>query len=82
MSRFDLERFTVDTKKDPGMMDEVSRLEGNPQALVRWAAQRGYQLTPDEAHGLASSVSELSDQELENVAGGWDGTTPPPSGGG
>ena len=72
MSRFDLERFTADVEKDPGMADEISRLEGSPQALVRWAAERGYQLTLDEARALASSASELSDEELENVAGGWD----------
>lgn len=75
MSRFELERFTADAEKDPGMADEISRLEGDPQALVRWAAQHGYQLTADEARGLAASVGELSDEELENVAGGWDGNS-------
>lgn len=76
MSRFDLERFTVDVQKDPQLAMERSRVGGDPQALARWALSQGYELTPEEAEGLAYSVDELSDDELENVAGGWDGTDP------
>lgn len=78
MSRFDLERFTADTRKDRSMADEAARLR--PQALAEWAASRGYELTLDEARGLVSSTAELSDDELENVAGGWDEPQPPGGG--
>jgi len=80
MSRFDLERFTADARKDPGMAGEISRMDADPRSLVQWAAEHGYRLTVDEAHGLASTVGELSDEELENVAGGWDEPAPPPGG--
>lgn len=80
MSRFDLERFTADMKKNPALETECSQVNGDPKALARWAATRGYDLTPEEAEGLAHSVTELSDDELEDVAGGWTG--PDPNGGG
>lgn len=74
MSRADLERFTADVQNDPVLETELSQVRDDPRALMRWALKRGYGLSLQEAQGLASTYEELSDEELENVAGGWDGT--------
>lgn len=73
MSRTDLERLTADVENDPVLESELSEVRGDAQALMKWALKRGYGLSLQEAQGLASSYEELSDDELENVAGGWDG---------
>ena len=75
MSRAELERFTTDVQSDPVLETELSQMRNDPQALVQWALKLGYGLSMQEAQGLASSYEELSDEELENVAGGWDGTS-------
>lgn len=73
MSRTDLERFTADVRDDPVLETELSQVRDDPQALMEWALKRGYGLSLQEANALASTYEELSDEELENVAGGWDG---------
>ncbi len=71
MSRSDLERFTADLQCVPGLSEEFSSLGYDPEAWVRHAGAKGYHLTSDEADGLSSGHGELSDDDLDNVAGGW-----------
>jgi len=71
MSKVDLERFSVDLQNDPGLMEEFSKMGHNPDAWVRLADTKGYHLTSAEAEGLSSSFGELSDDDLDHVAGGW-----------
>jgi len=61
-----------DLDADPALADELRRVGPDPAARNRWAADRGYSVTAEELHELAEG--ELSDEELEQVAGGWDGT--------
>jgi predicted ribosomally synthesized peptide with nif11-like leader len=70
MSRLELERFTADFERDRALAEEFTRLGDDAAAWLRLAADRGYRLTAEEAQGLSSSHRELSDDELENVAGG------------
>lgn len=70
MNATDLERLVAAVRDDPAM--ELSCRRGDLGALVRWASERGYDLTLDEAAALAASRGELSDEVLENTAGGWD----------
>lgn len=72
MSSSDLERFTTDLQNNPALADEFASLGEDPDAWVRRASMRGYHLTQEEASGLSSSYVELSDEDLEEVAGGWD----------
>lgn len=72
MSAFDVKRFSSDLQKDPTLMEEFTLLGENPEAWVELAASKGYELSIEEATGLSTSHRELSDDELENVAGGWD----------
>lgn len=73
MSRPDLIRFTEDFQNDLSLSDAFNSLGDDATAWCQLAAEKGYELSLDEAEGLISSYGELSDDELENVAGGWDG---------
>lgn len=87
MSRADLERFLVDVRKQPDLLDEIKRVAHNAGAALHWAGERGYAMTQEEIAEIAGADQELSDDDLEQVAGGEDawgsgGTTPPPTSGG
>ncbi len=74
MSSIDARRLKVAAEESPGLFHELSALE--PEALIQWAAGKGYELTVDEACELkADSPQELSDDDLEQVAGGWTNPT-------
>jgi predicted ribosomally synthesized peptide with nif11-like leader len=84
MSRADLERFLGDVRKQPDLLDEIKRAAHNAGAALHWAGERGYAMTPEEIAEVAGADQELSDDDLEQVAGGDDawgsgGTTPPPT---
>lgn len=74
MSRADLQRFTEDLQTDAALAEEFGVLGDDPEAWRSQAAGKGYQLTTEEAGGLSASHRDLSDDELEDVAGGWDGS--------
>lgn len=63
MSRRDLERLVADVQQNPDLF----------QRLREWAQERGYEVTEEELSELRESHRELSDDELEQAAGGDDG---------
>lgn len=73
MSRADLERLSADLESDMGLSEGFACLGNDVAAWVSRAQAKGYHLTNEEAAGLASSFDELSDDELDHVAGGWSG---------
>lgn len=74
MSREELQRFTQNLAADPDLADEFAKLGNAPEQWQREASRRGYELTLEEAKGLSASRYELSEEDLEEVAGGWDGS--------
>ena len=72
----DLQRLMAAAEKDPALSERLSALEA--EALVEWAAAKGYSLTLDEAQSFSATYEELSDDDLEQVAGGWTGDNTPP----
>lgn len=86
MSRDDCARLLRDLRRDPALRAEAEALGEDADAVVRWAKARGYLLSQEEAASFFASRGELSDDDLDKVAGGddaWGGTgTPPPGGGG
>jgi predicted ribosomally synthesized peptide with nif11-like leader len=70
MSRPDLERLTADLRKHPDLFQELQEQKGG---LAQWARERGYDVTREELKELMDSDRELSDDELEQAAGGDDG---------
>lgn len=69
MSKTDLERLAADLRQSPSLLALLSA-SGEP---VQWARDHGYDLTQDEVAELMASNRELSDDELEQAAGGEDG---------
>lgn len=71
----DLERLKLDLEEDPRLAAELQRSDGGAEEWARWAQGRGYDITAAEAEELAAT-DELSDDDLEKVAGGWpDGSS-------
>jgi predicted ribosomally synthesized peptide with nif11-like leader len=73
MSRADLERFVADLGKDSGLFQELEGQKGSSGPSVHWARNHGYDVTQEELAELMDSGRELSDDELEQAAGGDDG---------
>ena len=83
--RDELERFLGSIRNDPRRMEELRALLGTPEEAIRWASDQGFHLSPEDVHELRESDRELSDEDLDQAAGGDDGWgtgTPPPGGGG
>jgi predicted ribosomally synthesized peptide with nif11-like leader len=72
MSISELARLEADLKRNPDLRREVADLQGEPVQLAQWARRHGYDLTPAELRQLLGSPGELSDDDLEQVAGGDD----------
>ena len=79
----EFQRLMADLRRHPDLLQDLGEI-GDLDRAVRWAHERGYQVEAEELQELLASHRELSDDELEQAAGGdWgDGTTPPPPGSG
>jgi predicted ribosomally synthesized peptide with nif11-like leader len=74
-------RLLSDLQTDAKLREEFHRLGGDLEATMRLAAAKGYRLTRAEAGELVRSFEELSDDELDEAAGGaWNDPPPPPTG--
>jgi predicted ribosomally synthesized peptide with nif11-like leader len=82
MKSAEFQRLLSDLKGDESLRGEFHRLGGDFEPTARLAAAKGYPLTREEAEELVQSFRELSDEELDQAAGGaWnDPPTPPPPG--
>jgi predicted ribosomally synthesized peptide with nif11-like leader len=76
MSSSELNRFLEDVRKDPHLVDELRALLSDPDAALRWAGDKGYHLTREEVAEFCDSDRELSDDDLEEAAGGDDNWPP------
>ena len=80
-SGFELTRLTAALKDDGHLRTELQGLAGDLDALRRWVEAKGFALAKPDLERLAASLGELSDEDLEEVAGGndpWGGTPPKP----
>ena len=73
MSRNEVERFLTDLQGDAGLRQELETLGQDTEACVRWANAKGYAFTSEQALELGAFDADLSDDDLEQVAGGWCG---------
>ena len=78
MSGTELSRLMADARQEPRLLDELRGLLSDPEAMLRWAGEKGYHLTPEDMAELQDSDKELSDEELEQAAGGDTAWPPPP----
>ena len=81
MSTADADRLVRAIQKNPDLLAELRSLP-TPDRRLQWAREKGYPLTEQELEGLFESDQALSDDELEQVAGGDDGWSPGPGDGG
>jgi predicted ribosomally synthesized peptide with nif11-like leader len=72
MSSPELCRLLEDLRKDPILLNESRALLRNSEAALGWAAGRGYRLTLKDVMDLLDSDRELSDDDLDQAAGGDD----------
>jgi predicted ribosomally synthesized peptide with nif11-like leader len=85
MSRMELQRFLGEVRKHPSLLEELKSLGHDAEAALRWLEARGFGVTRQEIAELLAADRELSDDDLEDVAGGdtaWTGGDPPPPTGG
>lgn len=76
MSRPEMDRLLADLQTHPHLLTELRSLAADPDRVAFWAQDKGYDLTPQEVKELAASDQELSDDDLEQVAGGEEDWTP------
>jgi predicted ribosomally synthesized peptide with nif11-like leader len=78
MSKADLSRLLGDVRKTPHLLEELKTLVQDPDASIRWASEKGYDLDREDAEDLRESQQELTDDDLDKVAGGDTAWPPPP----
>lgn len=71
MSRSDARRLMADLAVHDHLVRELAACERDTSAWRRRAAELGYELTEVEAEELLAR-RELGDDDLEQVAGGWE----------
>ncbi|HEX4961022.1 MAG TPA: Nif11-like leader peptide family RiPP precursor [Thermoanaerobaculia bacterium] len=74
----ELKTFLQSLRTKPELLEELRSLIRDPDAAVQWAREQGCHLTPEDVAELQGDDEELSDDELDKVAGGDDGWPPPP----
>ena len=72
----ELERFLDSVRKTPHLVEELRSLLETPAEVIRWASDRGFQLTSRDIDELREYAAELSDDDLDQVAGGEDEWAP------
>lgn len=72
MSANDFNRFLNDLRDNEPLREELEALDSDPALWMSWARTKGYTFTREEAGRLEETL-EISDDDLEKVAGGWCG---------
>lgn len=75
MSAAEIERFVSDLASDELLREKAVNASEGVASLVAIAQEHGYDITVDEAHQYvqANAQGELSDAQLDTVAGGKGG---------
>jgi len=66
----EMERFSKDVNASPEMAKQLQSLGDNYPAMVAMANAKGYNFTLEEVKAVLDASGELSNEELEQVAGG------------
>jgi len=77
MSQADIERFITDIKGNEEMLGELQKGSTGLAHAVDYAKSKGYDITLDDAKSYISAQAnaDLSDDQLDAVAGGKDNQT-------
>jgi predicted ribosomally synthesized peptide with nif11-like leader len=80
MRSAELERLMSYLRGEEALRREFHRLGNDFERIVGLAREKGYRLIRQDAEALAKSLHELSDEELDEAAGGAWNDPPPPDG--
>ena len=79
MSRKNLKGFFEVILKDPSLAGKIKEVGTDANALIKLAKDNGYEITAEDLKAAADEMGivgeELSDEQLEQIAGGF-GTVP------
>lgn len=78
MNQAEVSRFIDYLRAAPSLVAEVKALLDDPDAAIRWAGERGFHFTEEDIRELREDSRDLSDDDLDQVAGGDDAWVPPP----
>jgi predicted ribosomally synthesized peptide with nif11-like leader len=70
MSATEITRFNKDLLENTEMLEEVRKIGNDMEKIVAYANSKGYELTVADIEASAQKVGELSDEQLDKVAGG------------
>jgi len=79
MKSAEFERLLSNLRSDDALRGEFERLAGDREKTMQLAVAKGYRLSQEEALELARSFQELSDEDLDQAAGGAWNDPPPPT---
>lgn len=81
MKSAEFDRLLSNLRSNDALREEFERLAGDREQTMRLAADKGYGLSREEAEELVQSFRELSDEDLDQAAGGaWNDPPPPTTG--
>ena len=66
----EITRFNTDVQKNAEMQAAVKKIGSDVAKIVTYANSMGYKFTEADLKAAAPKQGELSDKQLENVAGG------------
>ena len=70
MSEEQLKAFIAKVKEDKALQAKLNTAEGFDE-IILIAKEAGYSINEEDLSSARSNLKELSERELENVAGGW-----------
>ena len=73
MSEEQLNAFLEKVKGDTTLQEKL-KAAGSNEAAIEIAKAAGFAITAEDIQSMQSATAELSDEELENAAGGWGNT--------
>jgi len=82
MSAAEVDRLVRAFQQDSHLLEEFRGLGAEPGQQLEWVREKGFEVTAEELEKLCGSDHILSDDELEQVAGGDDGWSTGPGPGG
>ncbi len=70
MSAAQIERFNKDICENKEMQEEIKAIGNDLVKIVAFANYKGYEFTVADVEAIAKQREELSEEQLDNVAGG------------
>ena len=71
MSEEQLKAFLEKVKSDTSLQEKL-KAAASPESAIEIAKEAGFAITAEDIQSMQSATAELSDEELEGAAGGFD----------